>query len=214
MTIDPAPVKREWMELGNAKRCLPLLIANQCGWQIKTQNEIEAEWNGGFGDQDIRVVDNGGSASSHFGYGILTFNLPYLFVTPKGWNLRVSGPINEPKDGIHPLEGIVETDWTAAAFTMNWKFTRPGKILFAKGEPVCQISPIPDIDFQNLQPEIYDIGGKLEVDFRAWRFSRTEFNNGPKIGWQKDYFQGKHVLGEEAHKHKTTLNVQKFVDRR
>jgi hypothetical protein len=38
------------------------------------------------------------SAISHFGSGILTWNVPYLFRTPPGYNLLVRGPANWPKD--------------------------------------------------------------------------------------------------------------------
>ena len=63
--------------------------------------------------------------SSNFGYGIVTWYLPYLFRTSPGYNLWVRGPVNSPKDGIVPLEGLVETDWAEATFTVNWKITRP-----------------------------------------------------------------------------------------
>src|SRR3712207_8402233 len=33
-------------------------------------------------------------ARSHFGSGILTWNLPFLFRTPPGYNLHVRGPAN------------------------------------------------------------------------------------------------------------------------
>jgi hypothetical protein len=29
-----------------------------------------------------------------------------------------------PKDGLAPLEGIVEADWAVVPFTMNWKLIR------------------------------------------------------------------------------------------
>lgn len=52
---------------------------------------------------------------SHFGAGVVTFTVPYLFRTPPSYNLHVRGPTNMPKDGIYPLEGIVETDWSQAS---------------------------------------------------------------------------------------------------
>jgi hypothetical protein len=66
--------------------------------------------------------------SGHFGCGVLTFRVSYLFRTPPGVNLWVKGPPNQPQDGIAPLEGIIETDWSPSTFTMNWKFTRPGRV--------------------------------------------------------------------------------------
>jgi hypothetical protein len=35
-------------------------------------------------------------------------HLPMLFRSPAGYNLLVPGPANYPKDGVRPLEGIVE----------------------------------------------------------------------------------------------------------
>jgi len=46
--------------------------------------------------------------------------------TPAGVNLWVKGPANMVKNGVQALEGMVETDWTAASLTMNWKLTRVG----------------------------------------------------------------------------------------
>ena len=46
------------------------------------------------------------------------------------------------KDGIHPLDGIIETDWAVATFTMNWKFTCVGvPVTFKKGEPIAMFFP-------------------------------------------------------------------------
>ena len=61
---------------------------------------------------------------SAFGEGVLTFHINGLFRTPPGWNLWVGGSPNSPKDGIYPLTGVIETDWSPYTFTMNWRFTR------------------------------------------------------------------------------------------
>ncbi|HMZ02762.1 MAG TPA: DUF6065 family protein, partial [Burkholderiaceae bacterium] len=63
---------------------------------------------------------NKGQITSHFGSGILTFSLPYLFRTSPGYGMLVRGPTNCAKDGAAPLDGIVETDWAPYSFTMNW----------------------------------------------------------------------------------------------
>src|SRR4051812_2364425 len=100
MPIVPAPRDRRWMDQTGdrfAYRCLPLLIANQCGWMILNTHRLRVVWNGGRGMNDLVVVDKGGPpgtpcpAQSHFGHGVLTFNLNYLFRTPKGYNLWCRG---------------------------------------------------------------------------------------------------------------------------
>ena len=43
-----------------------------------------------------------------------------------------------------PLEGIVETDWLPATFTMNWRLTRPNyPVHFEAGDPICMVVPVP-----------------------------------------------------------------------
>ena len=56
---------------------------------------------------------------SHFGSGVLTFHAGYLFRTPPGWAVWARGAPNTVKDGIVPLDGLVETDWLPFTFTMN-----------------------------------------------------------------------------------------------
>ena len=91
-------------------------------------------------------------ARSHFSSGVLTLQPGYLFRTPPGWDMWAAGPPNWPKDGIQPLSGLVETDWLPFPFTMNWIFTRPGRIRFEKGEPFCFITLTPHRVMDEVQP--------------------------------------------------------------
>jgi hypothetical protein len=120
-------------------RCLPLVIANQYGWEILSTHHFRATWDGSSTPEGLRIEDLHGDGRlqchSHFGEGVLTFQVPFLFKTSEGWNLIVRGPANSPKDGIVALDGIIETDWTPSTFTMNWRFTRAGTIEFLRGEP-------------------------------------------------------------------------------
>ena len=116
--------------------------------------------------------------SSHFGSGVVTFSIPYLFRTPKGINLWVKGPTNYIKDGAHPLEGIVETDWLTATFTMNWKLTRPRMpVTFKAGEPICMLVPIP----RGLAEELDAVRTPMSSDpqvaaeYEEWERSRSQF---------------------------------------
>lgn len=126
MPLVPASRVRAWMEATNqriANRCLPLLIANQAGWFLLSAHSLRVTWNGGDDLDAVKVEHLAGDppfpALTHFGHGIVTFNVPYLFRTPPGYNLLVRGPSNWPKDGASALEGLVETDWSSATFTIN-----------------------------------------------------------------------------------------------
>jgi len=97
----PAPARRSWMDKSRnrfANRCLPLLTANQAGWLIPNPHAVMAVWNGGPEIADIQVtfaLDVGDAAvRSHFGHGILTWHIKFLFRTPPGYNLLVRGPAN------------------------------------------------------------------------------------------------------------------------
>jgi hypothetical protein len=232
MPIVVAPRERAWMEATPhryANRCLPLLIANQAGWLVLSGHKVAATWDGGIGLDSIRVEHLAGnppySASSHFGSGILTFSLPYLFRTTPGFNLLVRGPTNSPKDGICALDGIVETDWLEATFTMNWKLTRPNHtVVFEVGEPVAMVVPQPRGELECFRPEIRDIADDPETAaaFQRWSVSRIRFNadlkqpgsEAQRQRWQKHYFQGGSVSTAKPLEHQSKLVLHPFADRR
>jgi hypothetical protein len=230
MPIVPAPAPRKWMDQTQdrfAYRCLPLLIANQSGWMILNTHRIRAVWNGGPSDRDLTVICKAGPkttpcpAVSHFGHGVLTFNLNYLFRTPRGFNLWARGPANYPKDGIAPLEGIIETDWSVATFTMNWKVTTVGlPIDFEPGEPICMIHPVRRSEIESFHPRVRDLSSEPELKqaFEAWSRSREQFNFALKVpgsqardeAWQKEYLQGYGPGGMKAPQHQLKLKVREF----
>lgn len=124
----------------------PARSASRAGWLILNDQPFTACWDGGTGRSSLRIRPTGEDvnlrAISFSGYGILTFYIPYLFRTPADFNLLARGPANVVLDGVTPLEGLVETDWAVANFTMNWKLTRPGlDVTFGEGQPVCMLVP-------------------------------------------------------------------------
>src|SRR5215469_5139020 len=131
-----------------AYRCLPLNIANAHGWELLSPCGFEAEWNGGPAVQDVVVRPDPGTAlrdapTALFGQGVITFHVDGLFRTPEGFNLWVGGPPNAMKDGLSPLGGVIETDWSPFSFTMNWRFTRPRHVVrFEENEPFCFLFPV------------------------------------------------------------------------
>ena len=234
MPIEPAPASRTWMDETHerfAYRCLPLVIANQAGWVIRNPIRFTARWNGGPRIQDVRIwFPKGckdGRISSHFGNGILTFSLPYLFRTPPDVNLWAKGPSNWIKDGIQPLEGVIETDWAISTFTMNWKFTRPNhSVRFEQGDPICMIVPVTRTLAEQLQPRRASLSSHKEIcrQYEEWSKSRGEFNaelkerdsEAAQLGWQKHYMQGRNVTADDDEtsdqfdQHQTRLHLKEF----
>lgn len=229
LPIVPAPAARDWMSNTDqrfANRCLPMLIANQSGWLILNNVAFTAVWSGADGVDALSVSYAAASspplAGSYFGYGILTWSIPYVFRTPSNFNLLVRGPANSPKDGVCALEGIVESDWASSTFTMNWKFTRPfTPIRFEVDEPICMIVPQRRRELEQFAAEMQSMSTNPEIEeqHRTWAFSREQFLRAPNshdrdraAHWQRDYFQGRHVGDEQTQpEHQTRLQIQPFV---
>ena len=147
--------------------------------------------------------------------------MPYLFRTDPGFNMLARGPANAPKDGAAPLEGIVETDWCAATFTMNWKLTRPNTPLtFERDEPFCMIVPVRRGELASCRPRIRPLRDEpaIERTYHAWNASRESFNRrlarrAPAAAaqqWQKHYMRGTSVDGVPGPAHETKIFLREF----
>jgi len=203
-------------------RCIPLVVANGFGWELLSPAGFTAIWNGGPGLDGVVVLDDPDTVApgrSHFGEGILTFHVPALFRTDPGTDLVVQGPINQPKDAIAPLTGIVESDWGPFGFTMNWKFTRAKTaVRFRKGEPFCHIFPVKRGSLESIRPSIQPISANpvLEAEHAEWHAQRLQFiadlkqpdSEARAQKWQKHYVRGVTPRGEsapETHRVKSSL---------
>lgn len=228
-----APSKRKWMDdtpESFAYRCLPLTIANSHGWEVLNPLAFTARWGGHPAKEDIKVefdlgppaVTPPARAMSHFGSGVLTFELPFMFKTPPGWNLWVQGPVNRPKDAIAPLTGVIETDWSPYTFTMNWLFTRPGvDVRFEVDEPIAHIFPVRRQTMERIEPELRSLEEDADrhAQHAAWRDSRSNFLGalGEKQDWavdekwQKTYYRGARPDGKQGVKdHQIKLRLNEF----
>lgn len=125
-----------------------------------------------------------------------------------------------PKDGVCALEGIVETDWSPATFTMNWKMTRPGVVTFEAGDPICMFLPVARGELELFEPEVLPVerDPALLAEYRTWANGRTAFlqdlarpgSEAQKSGWQRDYFRGLRPDGHEIKGHQTKLKLRPF----
>ena len=78
----------------HAYKCLPLVMANQWGWQILCPTDVVVTWDGdpGLAGLQVEVAPQYQPAiKSQFGAGIVTFSPPWLFRTPPGWDLYSRG---------------------------------------------------------------------------------------------------------------------------
>jgi hypothetical protein len=136
----------------------------------------------------------------------------------------VQGAPNHVKDGIQPLSGLVETDWLPFPFTMNWLFTRAGRVRFEKGEPFCFITLVQDKPMEEIQPVIRSLASnpELQDQYLVWEKHRAEFNqkiyrqdpDAIRAAWQRYYFKGEFPEAvaptREDHVNKRRLKAPKF----
>jgi hypothetical protein len=219
-----------------ANRCLPLLVANEAGWVLLNPFPFSATWSGDDTPEGVTIdwgdeVPAWKPVHSHFGYGTITWAIPFLFRTSAGYNLLVRGLPNVIKDGIAPLEGLVETDWSVASFTMNWKFSRPGHtVTFDADEAFCLLVPQRRGELESFHVRHGDLGAETELanGFKEWNARRDELRirkflaryakeHGEAVEeWQADYFRGMRPDGVKAPEHQTKLRLAPFeeVERR
>lgn len=228
--IRPASPRRPWMDEAPESfpyRCLPLGIANSHGWDILSPCGFVACWNGGPAPEDVVVTPDAGTdprdaPQPMFGLGTFTFHIHGLLRTSPGWNIHVSGPPNSFKDGVAPLTGIIETDWSPYTFTMNWKLTRPNHaIRFEENEPFAHIFPIERNRIEQVEPRFIPIDEEPEIkaQFEQWSRSRDAFQQQvkehppekPADKWQKFYYRGLAPDGTcPVADHQSKLQVREF----
>lgn len=223
--------QREWMDAfpdRHPYRCLPLTMANSTGWEILCPLDVKISWNGGPAESDLKLFTKGDPralaafADSHFRRGIVTFHTGYLFRTPPGWGVWAMGAPNLPKDGIAPLTGLIETDWLPFPFTMNWQMTRPGEVVFKKGEPFCFITLMEHGKLEEIEPKRRKLKEhpELKAEYEAWRDSRKDFNVRLATGeekamrdrWQRHYMRGETVTGGTGEGHQTKRRLKPPID--
>jgi hypothetical protein len=210
--LRPSPVRRQWMsELPYAYQCLPMVVANQWGWQVLCPADVRVIWNGMPEPEGMRVeVDPQwtGAIISRFGRGIVTFSPPWLFRTPPGWDLYAKGPSNRWKPNCVPLEGVIETWWLNYTFTLNWKLLEPGIVDFACGESLGQLFPVPHATFQDAEASespIAAVEPEAVAELLRWRAERR------RIAGQPVHTHKLYLKAEDVEEHLTKVPVPPVV---
>lgn len=199
---------RDWMPK-YANFCLPVNIANQYGFVVESQHDVDVYWDGESNHIDIKVLDDlgftGQTFSNEFGPGILTIHNAFVLRTPPGVNIMTIQPPNYFLPGLHVSSGVVESDNLRRNFTFNLIITNPNKTIHIKrGDWLSGFIPVPRFYIENFKlkdaSKIFD-GTVIEnersnISSLAWE--RTSHKDlGGDIGKPNDsgrrYFKGIHV---------------------
>lgn len=205
--------KRDWFT-DNFYRCLPLSIANQYGFLLKSAFDLTLFWDGD-NDHEISIeIDtkspyyrgNGSQMQiqqflGNFRHGIMSIVNIWNLRTPPGINLMTMQPpnmINNPD--LFVMSGVVETDNLRSIFTFNIKVLTPNKkITIKKGDPLAAFMPIPRYFVENFELEAADqvfdketIESELhEVQTFFWERQVLDPVT-RKFGVGRRYYQGMH----------------------
>lgn len=222
--LRPAPLQRAWMDAFPQRwpyRCLPMVIANQAGWEVGCPVGLEVVWGGQDDPASLHVEFERDAEKwapyigSHFGSGVLTFALPYLFRTARPIGTWVRGPSNAWVEGACPLEGWVETWASEVPFTMNWKIVAAGTpVRFRSGEAICLVQPWDPGPLEAARPTLRDLSSDpvLEGAFTRFQAARLEFERVRSVAdSQHAYTRGEDGAGQALPGHRTRLRVPPFV---
>jgi hypothetical protein len=208
--VVPLTAKRKWMNESREKfayKCLPLNVANQYGYSVLCPADFTLDWWGGKDEQDVdfhitsEEVYIKDQLHSYFGGGTFTIHLDFIIRTPEGFSTYIRGVPNENKQGLKPLDAIVETDWLSYTFTYNFLLTEPGSYSFKKGEPLFIFFPIERNTvekFELIEARVEDDPELLE-DFKDYHDKRINAISVPikKPVFQNFYRDGTNASGKK-----------------
>lgn len=160
-------IKRDWFT-SFFYHCLPINIANQYGFGIKSLVNFDAVWPGEEAPAEITFLDDQNlkkqNVFNHFQNGIITFQNHFSLKTPPGINLMTMQTPNMFIPGVMSMNGVVETDQMRRDFSFNLKMTTPNfKVSIRKGDIVAAFMPIPRYFVENFEVEPADNYFSLDI---------------------------------------------------
>jgi hypothetical protein len=209
--------KRDWFD-DNFYRCLPLTIANQYGFILKSAYDFSMFWDGqndsiieleSEDPEFIKAMSGGNNSIQKFAVnfrnGILSVINFCVLRTPPGINIMVMQPpnmINNPD--LFCMSGVVESDNLRPAFTFNLKILAPNKKIFIKkGDVLSGFVPIQRYFVENFSLEPAEshfdketlTSEQNDIDFHTWERQVLDPVT-KKHGSGRRYFNGIH--GDES----------------
>lgn len=192
-------VKREWFTQ-YAYYCLPLTVANQYGFLIKSLRDFSISWDGTTNNAHIEFLNDDNqekqTIQSTFGSGIVTVQNRFALKTPPGINLMTIQPPNLFIPGCFSLSGVIECDNLRRDFTFNFKITVPNiKIDIKKGDPLGAFIPIPryfidQFDVENVYDYFDEDIVNNDID-ESWKLSTERIT----VDIEKPHNRGKRYFG-------------------
>lgn len=197
----------DWWEkdsktINHAKFCMPLLMANELGYDILSPATFEIEWDGDEShDTNIYIIEASSHAGidNHSAHGSFTVQSQFITKTEEGYYIYLKGMPNIRRP-FSVMEGLVESWWNPAHFGIVCLCNHAGKFIIKKGEPIARLIYLHQ-DAIKTSLEIKD--NQYEIPQRKEFLTKRQ----KQFGHVLDYFKGLYPNGEKADHHiKPNLN--------
>lgn len=210
--ISPIDKRRDWFT-PHFYRCLPLTIANQYGFVIKSPFTFSVDWNGGNKKEDLQVlisekdINSYPKIESHFGSGIVTISVPLMIRTPPNINIMTINPPNYILNNFTVMSGSIETDNLRYPFSFNIKMQNPARVTIPKDTPLSGFIPVERNFINNFSikyaEDIFDENIIVEElnSIADQRIEREELDGYAKNFVNRNYFIGRDIYGNKFKNH-------------
>jgi hypothetical protein len=161
--------------------CLPITIANQIGFVVRSLFDFTVRWDGGKSRDSLVItsedtIEDGVYGNdkqkvySYFQNGTFTVSHDWMLRTPKGTNLYITQPPNFFIPGVHTMAALIETDNLNRDFTFSLKVSVPNiDIHIKKGDMLALILPMP-----RYYPDSFELKSALELFDRPTLISQLK----------------------------------------
>jgi len=172
---------------GNAspKACVPVLDSITSGYYYVTPYDIEVaidpahvkpriDWNfPGTGFVSSRNEDLGGMMPTPEGYhpGFFVWSTPYQIITPKGYSVLVTHPLNNFDVPFITASGIMDSDGYGHSGALPFYLKKGFEGIIPAGTPYAQVIPIKREDWKSHNselPEDMRLSGYPRAFTRGW----------------------------------------------
>ena len=128
-------------------------------------------------------VPEGGQFSNVF-----KWSFPYRIITPKGYSMLFTHPLNRHDLPFRTFSGVVETDSYTLAVQFPFQFTKEfekgDSYIIKKGTPVVQMVPIKRDSWQSIRSKYDD----RFVRNSLYQIGKTLYGGYKKLFWQKKHY--------------------------
>jgi hypothetical protein len=207
MIISP-PIKRDWFD-SYWYHCLPITFANQYGYALVVNKDVEF-----FLKDELGLVDIKKDSDDIYpkvrrgpGYGLITIDFPFSIRTSPKNNILITNPFNHFMENLFTVTAIFESDNLRKHLNVGLKVLKPGVAKINKGDIIATLFPVQKYFVEGFElisgEKIFSEEDLLDEENAMYDFKlRKEYReNFLKNTFDKNYFNGYDLYGNKFKNH-------------